>query len=82
MTFAGSAADHQRAHHQEARKQFSDEGHGAREGGDALEHVLIHHEEGLNRQRLAAIVGDEEVFVVEPVLHGIFEDLVVTMILA
>ncbi len=83
MTFAGGAADHERAHEEETREDLSHSaGHALEELSRAAEQVLVENEEGLNRLRSSLRVFENEVAVLEPLNDRIFDDAIIPIILA
>jgi hypothetical protein len=83
VTLAGGATDHQGARHHEARPQ-------APHRCDDLLHaaalsrakILVEDEERRHRAHLAAIVPNCEITVIESLLDGVLDDLVIAAVLA
>jgi len=82
MAFAGGAADHEHAHDQRGGKALADFIHDAAEClGHAGDEVLVHHEEGLNRARLARVVLEQEIIMLELMSQRVVSQLVIAMVI-
>src|SRR3954464_4952117 len=83
MAFSGRASHHQCAHGHETRPPAPHESGERRDRtADAGQHVLIEQEKRLDRADLAASIPCDEIAIVESLLDGVFDQLVIAMVFA
>jgi hypothetical protein len=83
VTFAGGAADHQRAEDEEARENLAQPScHAGEDLARAAQQILVEQEKWLDRFDVALAIFEHEVAVFESLADGVFDDGVVAMILA